>query len=80
MSWNQYDKDMEYHGEYLVDIINKYDEYERLRDIYERFGRNRKYSYHFAIHLLLFVKILHAEATFLCVASLENADTFLMLR
>ena len=35
MSWNQYDKDMEYHGEYLVDIINKYDEYERLRDIYE---------------------------------------------
>ena len=35
MSWNQYDKDMEYHGKYLVDIINKYDEYERLCDIYE---------------------------------------------
>jgi hypothetical protein len=35
MSGNQYDKDMEYHGEYIVDIINKYDEYERHRDIYE---------------------------------------------
>ena len=35
MSGNQYDKDMEYHGEYIVDIITKYDEYERHRDIYE---------------------------------------------
>jgi hypothetical protein len=35
MSGNKYDKDMEYHGEYIVDIINKYYEYERLRDIYE---------------------------------------------
>ena len=35
MSGNQYDKDMEYHGEYIVDLINKYDEYERHRDVYE---------------------------------------------
>ena len=35
MSGNQYNKDIEYHCEYLVDIINKYDVYERLRDIYQ---------------------------------------------
>ena len=35
MSGNQNNKDIEYYGEYLVDIINKYDEYERIRDIYE---------------------------------------------
>ena len=36
MSGNQYNKDIEYHSsEYLVDIINKYDVYERLRDIYQ---------------------------------------------
>ena len=29
------DKDIKWHGEYIVDIINKYDEYERHRDIYE---------------------------------------------
>ena len=35
MAGNQNNKDMEYRDGYLVGIINKYDEHERLRNIYE---------------------------------------------